>query len=75
LKDAHQPSTYPKAQPKVYPSQKCKKTHLAKKKLLLGYVVQEKQALVDNLRFLQCEEEVEDEDKDHEEEGGAGGRR
>jgi hypothetical protein len=69
LKDAHQPPTYPKAQPKVYPSKKCKKTHLAKKKLLLGSIVRKKQTLVDNLRFLQCEEE------DGEEEGGACGKR
>jgi hypothetical protein len=38
---------------------------------LLGYVVQEKQALGNNLRFLQCEEEdgeEEVEDKEKEEE-------
>ncbi len=73
LKDAHQPPAYPKAQPEVSLSQKCKKTHPAKKKLLLGSAAWEKQALADSLKFSQCEEEdgeeeVEDEEEDHEEE-------
>jgi hypothetical protein len=61
LKDAHQPPTYPKAQPQLSPNKKHKKSHHSKKNLMLGDVGQDKQALEDNLRFSKWEEEEEEE--------------
>ncbi len=66
LKDAHQPPTYPKAQPQLSLNQKCKKIHHSKKNLMLGDVGQDKQAFEDNLRFFQWEEEKEGEEEEEE---------
>jgi hypothetical protein len=51
--------TYPKAQPQLYLNEKHKKSHL-KKNLMLSVIDQNKQALEDNLKLSQWEEEEEE---------------